>query len=87
MKNFLKFVVASVGAFLLLSVFGFVESRYERKATVYKITEDITFFEDFRGDLWSSTVEHEFNVRDSVVLVMDNNGTDTIRDDIIKSVK
>lgn len=86
MKNFLKFVVASVGAFLLLSAFGVMESTYERDATVYKITDGITFFDDSCGNRWSSNIEHEFNVGDSVVLVMNNNGTDTIRDDSIKNV-
>lgn len=87
MNKFLKFVVGIAGAFLLLSAFGFMESTYERDATVYKITDGITFFEDLRGNRWSSNIEHDFNVGDSVVLLMDNNGTDTIRDDIIKSVK
>ena len=87
MKNFLEFVVGIAGCFLLLSAFGFMESTYERNATVYKITDGITFFDDSCGNRWTSNIEHEFNVGDSVVLVMDNNGTDTIRDDIIKSVK
>lgn len=87
MNKFIKFVVVSAGAFLLLSAFGFMESTYERDATVCKIADGITFFEDSCGNRWSSNIEHEFNVGDSVVLVMDNNGTDTIRDDTVKSVK
>lgn len=87
MNKFLKFVVGIAGAFLLLSAFGVMESTYERNATVCKITDGITFFDDSCGNRWSSNIEHEFNVGDSVVLVMDNNGTDTIRDDTVKSVK
>lgn len=62
-----------------------VETTYNRKATVININNEIVTVIDESGNEWDF-IGNNFSIGDKVKLVMDNNHTNTIRDDVIKNV-
>ena len=49
--------------------------------------KDIVNFVDSRGDLWQISETDDWEVGDTIVCIMDKNGTDEIKDDIIIDIK
>lgn len=62
---------------------------YPKLARVYEIdTEnDLVFVEDANGFLWAFYGAEDWWVSDLVVMLMDDNGTDVVFDDIIVSTR
>jgi hypothetical protein len=62
-----------------------VETTYNRKATVTNINNEIVTVVDESGNEWDF-VGNSFSIGDKVKLVMDDNHTHTIEDDVIKNI-
>ena len=62
-----------------------VETTYNREATVTNVSNEIVTVIDESGNEWNF-VGNNFSTGDKVKLVMDNNHTNTIKDDVIKNV-
>lgn len=56
----------------------------EATATDYDGVEDFTFYTDWTGNVWTDT--DNYKVGQSVVLIMDDMGTETIYDDCILAI-
>lgn len=72
----------------IITVFGLLhnyESTYTRKATVTVCYNDTVYATDEQGHIWS--YEGNAEIGQQVKLVMYDNHTDDITDDIIKEVK
>lgn len=62
-------------------------SQYELPCTVVEISEDTVLVEDFDGYLWEFYGAEDFSTGEDCVMTMDDNGTETIFDDIIVCVR
>lgn len=72
----------------VLLVFGFLgtwESTYTRKVTVLENNNGIVTTVDNRGHMWE--YKGTAIVGEDVILIMNDNHTSTIKDDIVKGVK
>lgn len=71
--------------FLTLGIVGSFESTYTRKATIRQNDNGIVQCIDEQGHLWE--YKGEGIVGQHITLVMNDNHTSTITDDIVKEVK
>jgi hypothetical protein len=62
-----------------------VETTYNRKAIVTNVNNEIVTVIDESDNEWDF-VGNNFSIGDKVKLIMDNNHTHTIKDDVIKNV-
>ena len=72
----------------IMSVLGLLwgtESTYTRKAVVINSTSDVVVCEDKSGNIWE--YEGQAVVGETVTLLMNDNHTSTISDDIVKGIK
>lgn len=81
----IKKILIVLSAILVLGLMWGYESTYTRTATITKSESGIVTAKDLSGNLWQ--YEGSATVGDTVELVMYDNHTSTIRDDIIKGIK
>lgn len=81
---FKKLVIITI-AILVLSGISGIDSTYTRKAEVISIKDDIIRVEDKSGHIWE--YKGSATIGDNVTLIMYDNHTSKITDDIIKGVK
>lgn len=80
-----KIIIGIIFAVLILSAFNWIDSTYTRQATVIDSTANIVSVRDMNGNIWEykgSAIKG-----DTITLVMNDNHTTTIKDDIIMEVK
>ena len=56
---------------------------YLRRTTVVALTEDVVTVEDAQGNLWEFLGVEDWHTGDHCELLMSDNGTEKIQDDII----
>ncbi len=81
---FKKLVIITI-AILVLSGISGLDSTYTRKAEVVSTKDDIIRVEDNCGYVWE--YKGSATVGDTVELIMHDNHTSKITDDIVKGVK
>lgn len=81
----LKKLLIVLSVFLVLGFMWSAESTYTRKAVITKSENNIVTCQDKSGHIWQ--YKGEAVVGDEVELVMCDNHTSKITDDIIKKVK
>lgn len=99
MKNLTKtqticliIALATIAAFTDLSLAKLYNANeqkhlYPLSTTVTEINNDTVTVEDTNGNLWSFDGAEDWEVGDGCSLLMDNNGTNNIEDDIIISTQ
>lgn len=80
-----KLLISITTALLFLGICGGYESTYTRRATITAIKGNTVYCQDSCGYLWK--YEGEGRIGDNITLVMNDNHTSTITDDIITEVK
>ena len=80
-----KKLLVVLSIFAVLGLMWGWESTYTRTATITKSESGIVTAKDLNGNLWQ--YEGSATVGDMVELVMYDNHTSTIRDDIVKGIK
>lgn len=60
---------------------------YPLSTVVTEINNDIVTVEDSNGNLWSFNGAEDWEINDSCALIMDDNNTKDIRDDVIVSTR
>ena len=60
---------------------------YPLSTTVMEINNDTVTVEDSNGNLWSFDGTEDWQINDSCALIMDDNSTKNIRDDVIISTR
>lgn len=80
-----KKVLIVLAIFTVLGLMWGCESTYTRQAEVISVENDIVQAEDKSGYVWE--YKGSATVGDSVTLVMHDNHTSNITDDIVKGVK
>lgn len=85
MKKTIYITIAIIAVILTLSAFNWIDSTYTRQATVIDSTAGIVTVRDMNGNIW----EYKgIAVKgDTVTLIMNDNHTTTIKDDIIMEVE
>lgn len=99
MKNLTKFqtlfiiiALAIVAAFTDLSLAKLYNANqqkhlYPLSTTVMEINNDTVTVEDSNGNLWSFNGVEDWEINDSCALIMNDNNTKDIRDDVIISTR
>lgn len=99
MKKFTKFqtlfiivALAIVAAFTDLSLAKLYNANqishlYPLSTTVMEINNDIVTVEDSNGNLWSFNGAEDWEINDSCALIMNDNNTKDICDDVIISTR
>lgn len=96
MKKFFNLgTIAILVAFMLILVSIIIINKanaselYPACGIVVEIDEenDLVMVEDFNGDIWIFEGIEDWFIGDICAMMMDDNGTDTIYDDIIVSVR
>lgn len=64
-----------------------ISHLYPLSTTVTKIENDTVTVEDSNGNLWSFNGAEDWEINDSCALIMDDNNTKDIRDDVIISTQ
>lgn len=59
-------------------------NRYELEGTVFEVNKETTFIKDYNGNIWEIENIVKFEKGQKVTMIMDNNGTKEIEDDIIE---
>jgi hypothetical protein len=80
-----KRILIVLGIILVLGLMWGCESTYTRQAEVISVEDDVVQAEDKSGYIWE--YKGSATVGDSVTLVMHDNHTSNITDDIVKGVK
>ena len=80
-----KKLLVVLSIFAVLGLMWGWESTYTRTATITNSESGIVTAKDLSGNLWQ--YEGSATVGDTVELVMYDNHTSTIRDDIVKGIK
>lgn len=80
-----KKVLIVLGLILVLGLMWGCESTYTRQAKVISVEDNVVQAEDNCGYIWK--YKGSARVGDSVTLVMHDNHTSNITDDIVKGVK
>lgn len=80
-----KKLLVVLSIFAVLGLMWGWESTYTRTATITNSESGIVTVKDLSGNLWQ--YEGSATVGDTVELVMYDNHTSTIRDDIVKGIK
>lgn len=60
---------------------------YPTCGIITEIKDNIVTFTDFNGNMWSFYGAEDWEINDICAVIMDNNGTETIYDDIITSIR
>lgn len=81
----IKKILAVLSVILILGLIGGYESTYTRTATITNSESGIVTAKDNCGYIWE--YKGSATVGDSVTLVMSDNHTSKITDDIVKGVK
>ena len=81
---FKKLVIITIAIIILSGISG-IDSTYTRKAEIVSIKGDIIRAEDTSGHIWE--YKGSATIGDNVTLIMYDNHTSKINDDIIKGVK
>lgn len=99
MKNLTKFqtlfiivALTIIAAFTDLSLAKLYNANqqkhlYPLSTTVTEIENDTVTVEDSNGNLWSFDGAEDWEINDSCALIMDDNNTKDIRDDVIISTR
>jgi len=85
MARWIKGLMIAFVLVMILMACSFSHS-YERNATVTKVLDDTIECEDEQGNLWLFYGDG-FNKGDNIILIMSDNETVGITDDIILNVK
>lgn len=80
-----KKILIVLGIILVLGLMWGIESTYTRKAEVISIKGDTIRAEDKSGHIWE--YKGSARIGDNITLVMYDNHTSKITDDIVKGVK
>ena len=64
-----------------------ISHLYPLTTTVTEINNDTVTVEDSNGNLWSFDGAEDWEINDSCALIMDDNNTKDIRDDVIISTR
>ena len=86
--NIAKCIIAGIGVVLAILFIGFVgkmETHYTRDGFVAEVNEGITTIEDYTGNLWDIE-STEFQIGDNVSLLLIDNGTQELQDDVVEDV-
>jgi len=89
---FMIISLAIVAAFTDLSLAKLYNANqqkhlYPLTTTVTQINNDTVTVEDSNGNLWSFNGAEDWEINDSCALIMDDNNTKDIRDDVIISTR
>lgn len=89
---FIIVALAIVAAFTDLSLAKLYNANqishlYPLTTTVTQINNDTVTVEDSNGNLWSFDGAEDWEINDSCALIMDDNNTKDIRDDVIISTR
>ena len=87
MKNLLIGILICGCVIGVLGFLGGVESTYSRKATVVEVDGEVVSVVDGSGMMWDYLDEGLDKVGDEVVLIMNDQHTDNVFDDVIQKVK
>lgn len=81
----IKKILVVLAIFLMLGLMWGWESTYTRQAEIISVKDDVVQAEDKSGNIWE--YKGSATVGNSVTLVMYDNHTSKITDDIVKGVK
>jgi hypothetical protein len=81
----MKKVLIALSIVLVLGLMWTIESTYTRKVVVLENNNGIVTTVDNRGHIWE--YKGSATVGDNITLIMHDNHTSTIKDDIVKGVK
>ena len=81
----MKKLLVVLGIVLVLGLLWGCESTYTRKATVISSNNNVVTCKDNSGNIWQ--YEGGAAVGEKVVLIMEDNHTSIIADDVVKGVK
>lgn len=89
---FIIVALAIVAAFTDLSLAKLYNANqqnhlYPLTTTVTEVNDDTVTVEDSNGNLWSFNGAEDWKINDSCALIMDDNNTKDIRDDVIISTR
>ena len=81
----MKKILIVMGVILLIGLLGGLETTYTRQATIIENKNGIITVEDISGNMWQ--YEGSGAVGEQVNLIMHDNNTSKVTDDIIKEVE
>ena len=81
----MKKLLVVLSIVLVLGLLWNIESTYTRTAVVIDCTNDVIVCKDKSGNIWQ--YEGQAVTGETVVLIMNDNHTSTITDDIVKGIK
>lgn len=81
----IKKILIVLAMIMAIGIMGNIESTYTREATVTNSKDNIVTVKDNCGYVWQ--YKGTATIGDSVILVMNDNHTSKVTDDIIKGVK
>ena len=81
----IKKILVVLSVILVLGLIWGAESTYTRTATITNSSNGVVTAEDKSGHIWE--YKGSATIGDSVILVMHDNHTSKITDDIVKEVK
>ena len=82
----IKRVLALTAVLLFIGLVGYTEAHYTRDVVVVEVQDQEVTVEDKQGNLWCFNGT-DYTVDQKITVVMCDNYTSTIYDDIIKGVK
>ena len=81
----MKKILVILTTFLVLGLMWGWESTYTRQATLIREENNVSYYQDDSGNVWA--YEGKVPCKSNVKLIMHDNHTSKITDDIIKKVK
>lgn len=81
----MKKILIALSVIMVLVLIWSYESTYTRQAEVISVKGDIVRAEDKSGNIWK--YKGSATVGDDVILIMHDNHTSKITDDIVKGIK
>lgn len=81
----IKKILIILSILLVIGLLWGCESTYTRQAEVVSIKGESVYCEDTQGHIWE--YKGSASVGDTITLIMSDNHTDHITDDIVKGVK
>ena len=92
MKNFIRTIILTTALFTLMSLNVLAKEPsnqlYAMTTVVTDYQDGTLYCEDFNGMVWTIECDQEdWMIGDICAMVMDNNGTDVIYDDVIVTYK
>ena len=82
----IKRLLVLIAILLFIGFIGHIEAHYTREVTVIEVQDQEVTVKDKQGNLWCFNGT-DYTVGQELVVVMYDNHTSTIYDDIIKGVK